>query len=89
MWLKLGLALLVLPPLILMGVWGVEFAAVSACIHEGGSYDYLLEACLLDQQGIFVPFAERHPSLVSTSLLLACAGLVLCLVGLYRSRAQM
>lgn len=89
MWLKLGLVLLVLPPLILMGYWGVEYAAVSACIHEGGSFDYLLGECLTDQQGIFVPFGERHPSLVSTSLLAACAGLVLCMIGLYRSRAQM
>ncbi|SFX18395.1 hypothetical protein [Marinospirillum alkaliphilum] len=87
MLLKLGLVLLVAPLLILMGTWGVEYAAVSSCIHQGGSYDYLLGECLMDQRGIFVPFAERYPLLTSTSLWASCAGLVLCVVGLYQSRA--
>lgn len=86
MLLKLGLSLLVLPLLILMGAWGVEYSEVSSCIYEGGSYDYLLGECLINQQGIFVPFAERHPLLVSTSLWASCAGLVFTLVGLYKSR---
>ena len=86
MLLKLGLSLLILPLLILMGTWGMEYADVSSCIYEGGSYDYLLGECLINQQGIFVPFAERHPLLVSTSLWASCAGLVFTLVGLYKSR---
>ena len=86
MLLKLGLSLLILPLLILMGAWGMEYADVSSCIYEGGSYDYLLGECLINQQGIFVPFAERHPLLVSTSLWASCAGLVFTLVGLYKSR---
>ena len=86
MLLKLGLSLLVLPLLILMGAWGIEYAEVSSCIYEVGSYDYLLGECLINQQGIFVPFAERHPLLVSTSLWASCAGLVFTLVGLYKSR---
>lgn len=87
MLLKLGLSLLILPLLVLMGAWGVEYADVSSCIYEGGSYDYLLGECLMDQQGIFVTFAERHPLLVSTSLWASCAGLVFTLVGLYKGRS--
>ncbi|GLR63322.1 hypothetical protein [Marinospirillum insulare] len=87
MLLKLGLGLLILPLMVLMGIWGFEYADVSSCIYEGGSYDYLLGECLMDQQGIFVTFAERHPSLVSTSLWASCAGLVFTIVGLYRGRS--
>ena len=87
MLLKLGLSLLILPLLILMGTWGMEYADVSSCIYEGGSYDYLLGECLINQQGIFVPFAERHPLLVSTSLWASCAGLVFTVVGLYKDRS--
>lgn len=87
MLLKLGLSLLILPLLILMGVWGVEYADVSSCIYEGGSYDYLLGECLMSERGIFVPFAERYPLLVSTSLWASCAGLVFTLVGLYKGRS--
>lgn len=86
MLLKLGLSLLVLPLLVLMGSWGVEYADVSSCIYEGGSYDYLLGECLKEQEGIFVPFAERHPWLVSSSLWASCSGLLLTLVGLYKGR---
>jgi len=86
MLLKLGLCLLILPLLILMGTWGMEYADVSSCIYEGGSYDYLLGECLMDQQGVFVAFAERYPLLVSTSFWVSCAGLVLTLIGLYKGR---
>lgn len=82
----LGLALLVLPLLVLMGVWGAEFVDVSHCIHAGGSYDYIDEVCLQEESGRFVSFAERHPLLVNGSLWTACAGLVLCLWGLYQRR---
>lgn len=84
MWLKVGLLLLIAPVLLLMGVWGVEYAQVSACIVEGGSFDYLLGECLFEQAGLFVPFAERYPMLVNTSLGLSCVGLVLSIIGLYR-----
>lgn len=87
MLLKLGLSLLILPLLVLMGSWGIEYAEVSSCIYEGGSYDYLLGECLMNEQGIFVPFAERYPLLVSTSLWASCAGLVFTVVGLYKDRS--
>lgn len=87
MLLKLGLSLLILPLLVLMGAWGVEYADVSSCIYEGGSYDYLLGECLMEQSGIFAPFAERHPWLVSTSLWASFTGLVFTLVGLYKGRS--
>lgn len=87
MLLKLGLTLLVAPLILLMGAWGIEYGEVSSCIHLGGSYDYLLGECLMDQRGVFVPFAERYPLLVSTSLWASCAGLIFSVVGLYKGRA--
>jgi len=86
MLLKLGLLLLVLPLIILMGAWGIEYVEVSNCIHDGGQYDYLLQECLHDQRAVFVPFAERYPLLVSGSLWASCIGLLMCIVGLYRRR---
>jgi len=86
MYLKLGLLLLILPLVILMGAWGLEYIEVSHCIHAGGQYDYLTQECLQDQRAIFIPFAERYPLLVNGSFWLACAGLLLCLIGLYQSR---
>ena len=86
MLLKLGLALLVLPLLLVMGAWSLEFVEVSNCIHAGGSYDYLEGLCLHGETGRFIPFAQRHPLLVNGSLGLACIGLVLCIFGLYRRR---
>lgn len=87
MLLKLGLSLFILPLLVLMGAWGLEYADVSSCIYEGGSYDYILKECLMDQQGIFITFAERHPVLVNTSLWTSCAGLMFTLIGLYKGRS--
>ncbi|WP_114417642.1 hypothetical protein [Marinospirillum perlucidum] len=83
---KLGLALLVLPLVVLMGSWGMEYADVSSCIHTGNQYDYQTGQCVEGSRAVFIPFAERHPTLVSASFWLACAGLVMCLVGLYQSR---
>ncbi|MDR9467975.1 hypothetical protein [Marinospirillum sp.] len=86
MLLKLGLLLLTLPLILLMGAWGVEYVDVSNCIHEGGHYDYLNSQCVEDAGAPFIPFAQRHPLLVSSCMWAACAGLLLCLVALYRSR---
>lgn len=86
MLLKLGLLLLVLPLVILMGAWGVEYVEVSNCIHAGGQYDYLAEECLQDQRAVFIPFAERYPLLVSSTLWASCIGLLMSIVGLYRGR---
>lgn len=86
MFLKLGLVVLILPLILVMGAWGLEYVEVSHCIHEGGQYDYLTQTCLQDQRAIFVPFAERYPLLVNGSLALACLGLLMCVAGLYHSR---
>lgn len=86
MLLKWGLVLLVLPLVLLMGFWSLEFIEVSNCLHAGGSYDYFEGQCLMDGQGRFIPFAERYPVLVNGSLWLSCAGLLLCIFGLYRRR---
>lgn len=86
MLLKLGLTLLIAPLLLLMGVWGVEYSQVSSCIHLGGSFDYHLGECLLEQQGVFIPFAQRYSLLVSASLWAACLGLALTMAALYVRR---
>ncbi|WP_091962503.1 hypothetical protein [Marinospirillum celere] len=86
MLLKLGLTLLVLPLLIVMGFWSLEFIEVSNCIHAGGSYDYMEGLCLQEGQGRFIPFSERYPLLVSGSLWGSCFGLLLSIIGLYRRR---
>ena len=88
MLLKSGLALLVLPLLLVMAAWSLEFVEVSNCIHVGGSYDYLEGLCLEDASGRFVPFAERHPLLVNGSLWASCLGLLLSILGLYQRRGQ-
>lgn len=87
MLLKVGIALLVLPLVVLMGFWGSEYAEVSTCIHTGGSFDYLTGQCVEVGQGVFITFAERYPSLVQGCLTAACIGLLLCLAGLYVSRS--
>ncbi len=86
MLLKLGLALLVLPLLLVMGAWSLEFVEVSNCIHAGGSFDYIDGSCLQEGSGRFLPFAQRHPLLVNGSLWLSCLGLLASIIGLYRRR---
>lgn len=84
--LRLGLLLLVLPPLLLMGGYLYEQAAVDACLDQGGSWHYLQRICDSTQQHPFVPFMMRYPLLVNGGMLVAVLGLLLCIAGLYRGR---
>lgn len=84
--LKLGLLLLILPLLILMISWGIEYNQVSNCIYLGGSFDYPSGECLTEGQGIFISYAERNPQLVNISLSLALVGFLLTTTGLYRGK---
>ena len=86
--LKYGLLLLIVPPLLLMGGYLYEQAAVDACVDQGGSWNYLQASCDLAQSHPFVPFLQRHPLLVNGGMLLALVGFFLCLGGLYRGAAR-
>jgi hypothetical protein len=81
--LKLGLLLLIVPPLTLMGLYFWELGDVRECtLVEGGYWDYLEGVCR-DTPQPFVSWMERQPWLVNGGMLLAVAGVVLCMAGLY------
>ncbi len=86
MLLRLGLFLLVVPGVVLMGVFWSELSTVNECLAKGGSYNYLSEACDMNHKQPFVPFAERNPLFVNITMLLSALGLMLCLAGLYVRR---
>ncbi|MGS2742754.1 hypothetical protein ACU6TU_04035 [Halomonas sp. LS-001] len=82
---RLGLLLLILPLMILMGVYFWELNDVRTCQLEGGYWNYLLEACRETPQP-FVPWVERAPLLVNGGMLVSVFGLVLTMVGFYKKR---
>lgn len=86
--LRWGLILLVIPALLLMGVYMYEHGQVRACVEAGGSYDYLNQLCDMNTIQPFVPLMMRHPILVNGSMLLSAVGLLMCIAGLYIRPAQ-
>jgi hypothetical protein len=82
---RLGLLLLILPLVVLMGVFFWELNDVRACQLSGGHWDYLAGVCR-DSPQPFVPWVERMPLLVNGGMLTSVLGLVLCMVGLYQKR---
>ncbi|KEA62429.1 hypothetical protein ADIMK_3320 [Marinobacterium lacunae] len=87
--LKVGLLLLILPPLALMTGYMMEQAEVDACLDAGGAWNYVERVCVDDAASgtfPFVPFMMRHPVLVNGGMLLSVVGLLFCMVGLYRGR---
>lgn len=82
---RLGLLLLVLPILVLMGVYFWELGDVRACQLDGGYWDYLKNACR-DTPQPFVSWLERSPLLVNGGMLLSVVGLVMCMIGFYTKR---
>lgn len=87
--LRLGLLLLILPPLGLMAGYMMEQADVDACLDVGGAWNYLERLCSDSAETgalPFVPFMQRHPVLVNGGMLLSVLGLLFCLAGLYRGR---
>ena len=79
---RLGLLLLVLPILVLLGVYFWELGDVRACQLEGGYWNYLEGACY-DTPQPFVSWLQRSPLLVTGGMLLSVVGLVMCMVGFY------
>ena len=53
-------------------IWGLENQKVDQCLDRGGTFDYRQRRCDLTVVHPFVPFADRHPTLVR----LAQAGFV-------------
>jgi hypothetical protein len=82
--LKAGLCLLVIPSVLIMAGYLYELSNVNECIGAGGSFDYWIGQCDFEQSHLFVPFMIRHPELVNGGMLVAVAGLALCVAGLYR-----
>ncbi|WAM52652.1 hypothetical protein [Vreelandella venusta] len=79
---RLGLLLLVLPILVLLGVYFWELGDVRACQLDGGHWDYLENVCR-DTPQPFVSWLERSPLLVNGGMLVSVAGLVMCMIGFY------
>ena len=81
--LKLGLLLLIVPPLALMGLYFHELSAVRECtLVEGGHWDYLEGVCR-DTRQPFVPWVERAPWLVNGGMGLSVVGLVMVMARFY------
>ncbi|SIS39874.1 hypothetical protein [Neptunomonas antarctica] len=84
--LKVGLALLVLPCLLLMAGYMYELSGVNDCLGLGGSFNYELLACDQSNDHPFMPYTVRHPLLVNGGMMASVAGLFLCIIGLYKRR---
>ncbi|MBR2514017.1 MAG: hypothetical protein IKE45_08320 [Halomonas sp.] len=82
---RIGLLLLVLPILVLMGIYFWELGDVRACQLDGGYWDYLESTCRETPQP-FVSWLERSPLLVNGGMLVSVLGLVMCMVGFYTKR---
>lgn len=79
---RIGLALLILPIVLLLGLYFMELSDVRACLLDGGHWDYLDGICR-DTPQPFVPWLVRSPWLVNGGLLLSVLGLGMTMAGLY------
>jgi len=84
--LRLGLILLILPGVVLMGVFWSDLSSVNECLSAGGSFDYMAEVCDMQASHPFIPFAVRNPQFVNLTMLASAAGFCCCLLGLYVRR---
>ncbi|WP_271272220.1 hypothetical protein [Aliamphritea hakodatensis] len=80
--LKLGLALLILPGVVLMALFWQDLGVMRDCQAQGLSFDPYAQSCSETEQA-FVPFGQRNPVLVNSVMLLSVLGLACCLYGLY------
>lgn len=80
--LRIGLILLILPSIALMVVFYMDQSAVTACLEQGGSYNYDLAECDQEQKHPFKPLMARHPMLINGTMLLSVVGLFMCMKGL-------
>lgn len=82
---RLGLLLLILPPLLMLGLYFWELGDVRACQLDGGHWDYVAGVCRESAQE-FAPWIERAPFLVNGGLMASVIGLLMCMVGLAQRR---
>lgn len=80
-----GSLLLILPLVVLMGVYFWELGDIRECQLSGGYWDHIAAACR-EQPQPFLPFIERHSLLVNGGMLLSVVGLVMCIIGFYVKR---
>jgi preprotein translocase subunit SecG len=81
---KIGLFLLIVPCLMLMGLYLPEQSSAADCVAQGGSFNYAQQLCDMQNQQTSSTFMSRNTVLVNTSMLTALLGFIVCIVGLYR-----
>ncbi|RAR60931.1 hypothetical protein [Onishia taeanensis] len=79
---RAGMALLILPIVVLLGIYFLELGDVRGCMLDGGHWDYLDGVCR-DTPQPFVPWLVRAPWLVNGGLALSVLGLGMTMAGLY------
>jgi len=82
---RLGLVLLIIPPMLLLGLYFWELADVRDCQLGGGHWDYVASVCR-DTAQDFAPWLERAPFIVNGGMMTSVLGLVLCMIGLAQRR---
>ncbi|WP_346795707.1 hypothetical protein R5M92_09615 [Halomonas sp. Bachu 37] len=82
---RMGLLLLVVPIMVLLGVYFWELGNIRECLFDGGHWDYVEGVCR-DTPQPFVSWLQRYPLLVNGGMLLTIIGLILCLAGFYVKR---
>lgn len=80
--LRVGLLLLIVPIIVLMGIYFWELGDIRECTYNGGYWSYLDSVCRHSPQP-FVSWLERYPLLVNGGMLLSVLGTVMCMIGLY------
>lgn len=80
--LRIGLLLLIVPIILLMGVYFWELGDIRECTFNGGYWNYLDGECH-DSPQPFVSWLQRYPLLVNGGMLLSVLGALLCAIGLY------
>ncbi len=83
---RIGLLILTLPLLYILGGYFSELSEVNECLAQKGSFDYLRLVCDSERKHPFIPYFARHQSEVNGAMLVALAGLLICIAGLYRGR---
>lgn len=85
---RLGLLLLIVPCLLLMGMYLPEQSNVADCIAIGGSFDFQSQHCDTLKIHPSSTFMARHTLLVNGAMLLALLGFIVCLIGLYQPKKR-
>lgn len=74
----LARALIILPPILLLGQCTVEFFAVDACLDAGHLYDYVRGLCRSDVEQLpYIPYLERNLWLLVAAVVSIGAGIAI------------